>query len=355
MSVDLNVSEGPRTGESGRARTGATARPQGETRGMRRAAIAVLLLGDELTRRLFRHLRPDHVRRLLAAANDLRGVTEDEVLDVLEELVGGLNRGVPGISGHGHRIEEAAVAVFGADLVRQAGTKSIGGITMRLHTVATEKPELFARTLKKEHPQTIAVILSLLPPEVGGAVLRFIDKDTKAEVVRRVAKLRSVSSAVVAEVAEHVGKEFARPSEEGPIDIDGMDMAVRLLKSAGPQVEQPVIEELERVDLEVGTQLKNRLFVFEDLRTLHDRDIQLLMREIDQRVLPLALKTASPELQAKLLGNVSKRAADLLRDDLAMIGPVTLAQVEEAQAQILMQVKLMAADGRVNLRPGTTV
>ena len=323
--------------------------------GMRRAAIAVLLLGDELTKRLFRRFRPDDVRRLLSTANELRGVTEDEVLDVLEELVRKLSSGAAGVSGHGHRIEEAAVSVFGAELLRQVDNKDITGIAIQLHAVATDKPELFARTLQKEHPQTIAVILSLLPAEVGGQVLRHMPADTKADIVRRVAKLRTVSSTVVAEVAERVGREFLRPAGQGPINIDGVDRAVKLLKSAGPKEEQPILEDLERIDADMTAMLKNKLFTFEDLRLLHEREVQLVLREIDQRVLPLALKNASPELQAKLLANVSKRAAEMLRDDMSAMGPVTLAQVEEAQQRILQQVLKLAGEGRINIRPGTTL
>jgi len=328
--------------------------PQGP-QGIRRAAIAVLLLGDDLTRRLFRHLSPDQVRRLMSAAADLRGVTEEEVVHVLESLVQDLSLGVPGITGHAHRIEEAAVSVFGADLLRQVNNKDITGIAMQLHQAASDKPDLFARTLQKEHPQTIAVILSLLPSEVAGAVLRHMPTDFKADVVRRIAKLRTVSSTVVAEVAEKVGREFTKPAGQGPINIDGVEMAVKLLKSAGPKDEQPILDELERIDADMTAMLKNRLFTFEDLKILHEREMQLVLREIDQRTLPLALKNASPELQAKILGNVSKRAAEMLRDDMGSLGPVTLAQVEEAQGRILQQVLALAAQGKVNIRPGNTL
>lgn len=323
--------------------------------GMRKAAIAVLLLGDDITKRLFKLFRPDDVRRLLKAANELRGVTEDEVHAVLEELVRDLEHGVAGVSGHGHRIEEAAVSVFGADLLRSLHSKEVAGIAMQLHSVASDKPDLFAKTLQKEHPQTIAVILAMLPPEVGGAVVRHLPQDLKANVIRRVAKLRTVSATVVAEITEKVGREFVRPADQGPLNIDGMEAAVKLIKQAGPAEEAPILEELERLDAETSQIIKNKLFTFEDLRLLHDREIQAIMREIDQRLLPLAMKTASPDLQQKLLANVSKRAAEMLKDDLQALGPVTVSQVEDAQSRILQQVLGLAAQGRINIRPGSTV
>lgn len=323
--------------------------------GMRKAAIAVLLLGDELTKKLFKLFRPDDVRRILKAASELRGVTEDEVHAVLEELVRELEQGVAGVSGHGHRIEEAAVSVFGADLLRSLNSKEVAGLAMQLHSVASDKPDVFARTLQKEHPQTIAVILAMLPAEVGGNVVRNLPQDLKANVIRRVAKLRTVSATVVAEVTEKVGREFVRPADQGPLNIDGMDMAVKLIKKAGPAEETPILDDLERLDAETSELIKSKLFTFEDLRFLHDRDIQAVMREIDQRLLPLAMKTASPDLQQKLLANVSKRAAEMLKDDLQALGPVTVSQVEEAQGRIVQQVMSLGAQGRINIRPGTTV
>jgi flagellar motor switch protein FliG len=326
-----------------------------DLRGLRRAAIAVLLLGDDLTRKLFKHFEPDQVRRLLSAANELRGVTEDEVLVVLEELVVELETAAAGVSGHGYRIEEAAVSVFGAELLRSVNSKEVAGLAMHLHSVASEKPDLFAKTIQKEHPQTIAVVLAMLPSEVGASVLRQLPQDLKTDIIRRMAKLRTVSATVVAEVTEKLGREFVRPADQGPLNIDGMDMAVKLIKHAGAAEEQPILDELEQIDLDMSQTIKNRLFTFEDMRLLHDRDLQSVMREIDQRLLPLAMKTASPELQTKLLNNVSKRAAEMLRDDMQAMGPVTISQVEDAQMRILQQVLSLAAQGRINIRPGSTV
>lgn len=322
---------------------------------MRKAAIAALLLGDELTKKLFRQFRPDDVRRLLGAANQLKGVTEEECLVVLEDLCRDLDEGVAGVSGHGHRIEEAAVSVFGVDLIRTAGHKEVAGIAMQLHAVALDKPDLLARTLEKEHPQTIAVILSMLPGDVGGKVMKHFPRELKIDVVRRVAKLRTVSSTVLAEITDKVGREFARPSDQGPVVIDGMEAAVKLIKALGAAEEQPILEGLGEIDGDMSQTIKSKLFTFEDIKVLHDREIQSVMREIDQRHLPLALKTASPELQAKLLSNVSKRAAEMLKDDMEAMGPVTLSQVEEAQNKIVEQVLALAAAGRINIRPGDTV
>jgi flagellar motor switch protein FliG len=323
--------------------------------GFRRTAIAVLLLGDEITKRIMRHFRPEHVRRLLEEAGTLRGVTEDEVMQVLEELIQELERSVPGVTGHGHSIRDAAVSVFGSDIYSALQDRDFHGLAVQVQAAAADKPDVFARTIRKEHPQTIAVILAMLPPEASGLVLRHLPAERKAEVVRRVAKLKNIPASVIAEVADTLGREFARPAGEGPLQIDGMDAAVKIMRQVGVDEEQPIMEALEQIDAETMAEVRSKLFTFEDLRILHDREIQLILREVDQRILPLAMKKASPSLQAKLLSNVSKRAAEMLMDDLAIMGPVTISQVEKAQAQILEQVMALAAEGRVNLRPGNTI
>lgn len=323
--------------------------------GLRRAAIAMLLLGDQLAEQCFRLFKPHDVRNLLEASRNLRGVTENEVLSVLRELVDELEQGVVGISGHAYRIEEAAVSVFGADLIRASASGDVAGSAMQIHAVAVEKPDAFAKTLEKEHPQAIAVILAMLAPEVGANVLRNLPGKLKVDVVRRIATLRSVSKSVLAGVTEAVGREFGSDEEDGPITIDGIEMAVKLLKKIGSSDEQLIVDSLSEIDSDMTERIKSRLFTFEDVVHLHDREIQSLMRELDQRILPLALKTASNELRDKLLNNVSSRAAAMLRDDMQALGPVTVAQVEEAQQQIVGQIMNMAAEGKINLRPGDTV
>ncbi len=326
-----------------------------EIDGLRKAAIAVLLLGDELAEQLFRLFKPHDVRRLLDTSQSLRGVTEAEVVTVLRELVRELEHGVAGVTGHAHRIEEAAVSVFGADLIRAVASKELAGSAMQIHAVAVEKPEAFSKTLEKEHPQAIAVVLAMLTPEVSANVLHYLPEHIKVDVVRRIATLRSVSAPVLAGVTESVGREFGAADDKGPIAIDGTMMAVKLLKKVGSADEQLILDHLMEYDEEMGEDIKSRLFTFEDIVQLHDREVQLVMREVDQRQLPLAMKTASDEVRDKLLGNVSSRAAAMLRDDMDALGPVTLAQVEEAQTAIIRQIMEMAADGKVNLRPGDTV
>ncbi|MFT7582306.1 MAG: flagellar motor switch protein FliG, partial [Myxococcota bacterium] len=143
--------------------------------------------------------------------------------------------------------------------------------------------------------------------------------------------------------------------DEGPVTLNGTDMAVKLLKSVGSLDEQLILNALDELDTDLTETIRSKLFTFEDVLQLHDREIQMVMREVDQRSLPMALKTASTELADKLLSNVSSRAAAMLRDDMQALGPVTIAQVEEAQQGIVSQIMALAAEGRVNLRPGDTV
>ncbi|MFT7582988.1 MAG: flagellar motor switch protein FliG, partial [Myxococcota bacterium] len=232
--------------------------PPAEAAGLRRSAIALLLLGDEISEGLFRAFRPIHVRRILDASKTLRGVTEEEVLSVLEGLVGELENGVIGVSGHAHRIEEAAVSVFGADLIR--ASRDVKGAAMQMHAVAVEKPEAFARTLAGEHPQAIAIVLAMLAPEVGANVLQMMPAQLKVDVVRRIARLKSVNASVLAGVTESVGREFGQVGDEGPVTLNGTDMAVKLLKSVGSLDEQLILNALDELDTDLTETIRSKLF-----------------------------------------------------------------------------------------------
>lgn len=330
-------------------RQGAGPRPR--IPGIRRAAIATFLLGDAFTKKAFRLFHPDDVRSLMAEAKNLEGVTEEEVLVVLEDLVKELETGIPGVGEHGKRIEEAAVLVFGRDIIAPAQSKEVAAMSRQIHAVATDKPEVFAGTLQREHPQTIAVMLATLPSDLAAAVLRHLPSEIRSDVVRRVGKLRGVSSAALANVTEKLGREFSRPADAGPIALDGLETAVKLLRTVGAGQEQTILQEMAEVDVEMSEAIKAKLFTFEDLRFLHDRELQLILRDVDQRSLPVALKNASPEIQKRILGNISKRAAEMLAEDIGAMGPITVAQIEAAQAQIVAQVLALAAQGKVNMRP----
>ncbi|MCB9728899.1 MAG: hypothetical protein H6746_10525 [Deltaproteobacteria bacterium] len=346
--------------EAGATQAGSEApRERGESKPprdpARMAAIAVMLLESDQARQLFKILPPEDIERLLGRADTLGDVSAREVFEVLQELNAELDRHVVGVAGHDTKLREVAVDALGRDNLIAILGRDTSSATDHLRRIAEADPAAFAQAISREHPQVIAVVLAILSADVGGRVLGLLAPEIKADAIRRVATLRAVPAQMLAEVAEIVGRELRVGDEAGPVQIDGLGSAVKLMKAVGRDQEEVIFDDLERRDAELTEELRARMFVFEDLLMLRPREVQLILREVDGQQLAVGLKTASNQLKEFILSNMSSRAAMSVLDDMEVMGPVARPQVEEAQAQILAVVSRLAEEGKVNMRPGDAV
>lgn len=323
--------------------------------GLRKASIAVMALGSDLAGRIFTLLSPDEVEALLLHAESLDDVTADEVLDVLRELNAQVEHQVAGVSGHEHMIRDAALSALGSDKL----SSIMGGESLdaagQVAAAAKSDPKGFARAIAKEHPQVVTVVLTLLPADIGAMVLRLLPDEMRVIVVERLATIKTVPQSVIIQVANIVGRDLKRSEDAMPVKIEGMGIAVKLLKSVGFEVESKVFEDLKARDEELAAEIKSLMFVFDDLVNLHAREVQQILREVDSQQLAIALKGVSSELKEFILGNMSSRAAMIVLDELEALGPIAPDQVKQSQDDIIAIVLRLAEDGKVNLRPGNTV
>lgn len=329
--------------------------PADEMSGLRKAAIAVMALGSELAGRIFTLLSPDEVEALLNHAESLDDVTADEVLEVLRELNNQVEHQVAGVSGHEHMIRDAALSALGSDKI----SSIMGGESLdaagQVAAAAKSDPKSFARAIAKEHPQVVTVVLTLLPADIGAMVLRLLPEEMRVIVVERLATIKTVPQSVIIQVANIVGRELKRSEDSMPMKIEGMGIAVKLLKSVGLEIEEKVFDDLRGRDEELAAEIKSLMFVFEDLVNLHAREVQQILREVDSQQLAIALKGVSSELKEFILGNMSSRAAMIVLDELEALGPLGSDQVKQAQDEIIAIVLRLAEDGKVNIRPGNSV
>jgi len=322
---------------------------------VRRAAIAVMVLGQETARKIFRHLKPRDIETILARAETLGDVEAEEIVATLESLIDEVHRTSLGISPDGHALHRIAADALGNDrLAAILGTDS-GGATEQLQRAASEDPPAFAKLLMREHPQVSAVVLSILDAELGAEVMNLMMPETRTDIVARIATLRTVPAHVIAELAETVNRELRPADATLPVQVDGTNRAVDLLKKVGADSEVAIFEGLAAVDAELAEDLRSRMFIFEDILKLHAREVQMLLREVDGQKLSVALKRATGELKAYILSNMSSRAAQIVLDDMEASGPVSLGQVEEAQGEMIETILRLAEEGSVNLRPGDTL
>ncbi len=210
-------------------------------------------------------------------------------------------------------------------------------------------PSVIKSYIEAEHPQTIALILGNIDTSVASQVIALLDEDIQMSVVMRMSKIESVPQELVRDIEETLEKELAETTGSSGISFDGMVSVVEILKSLDKDVSKPLLERLEQKDEELFSQVDKLLLVFEDLLELSDRDIQTVLKHVSSDELVKALKGAPDTLAERFFGNMSQRAAEIMREDMQVMGPLKLADVEESQQSILKVVRKLDEDGSISL------
>ncbi len=211
------------------------------------------------------------------------------------------------------------------------------------------KPDMIANAIADEHPQTVALILGNIDSGVASRVIALLPEDMQLSVVMRMSKIESVPRELVRDIEETLEKELADMQGESGISFDGMVSVVDILKGLEKEVARPILEQLRDKDEQLFTQVDRLLLVFEDLKELSDRDIQTILKHISSDDLVKSLKGASEEVAERFFSNMSQRAAEIMREDMEVMGPMKLADVEEAQQAVLKVIRKLDDDGAISL------
>jgi flagellar motor switch protein FliG len=324
--------------------------------GVDKAAILLLTLGPEAAARVFSHLTEGEVRQLSTAIARVRTIPRHQAAAVHEEAWRWLSNR-EGLLIDGERFVRELVdnsasssTPQGQEVMRelartvQAGTESFGS---RMEDVA---PGLMAQTLAEEHPQVIAFVLAHLQPRQAAEVLGALPEPMRPEIMHRVAGLKSVPDELVAEVGSvlHTQLEAFGSLSQGATG-GAAKVAAEIMNVLDKTVEAQVFAYFDEKMPELGEQIRNLMLTFEDLIQLDDRGMQTLLKEIPREDLLLALKTATPPMRQKILGNMSQRAAEILEDDLGSMPPVRVRDVEKAQAAIVAIARRLEEEQKISL------
>lgn len=322
----------------------------GKTNGASQAAILLMALGEEEAANVLRHMEPDEVQSLGEAMGGIKGVSQDEIGATLDGFVGEV-RG------------ESSLGLDSANYFSSTLKKAIGedkaenflsGLPADenqsgLEALKWMHPSVVARVLRDEHPQIIATVLCRMSSEQAGDVMGRLPEDIHADLIVRVTRLDRIHPAALKELDEIITELFERDSTVELTGLGGVQSASDLLNAVPKEVEERILEVIDERDDELGRELREGMFLFESLNMLSDRNMQNLLREIQSEMLLLALKGASGVFTGKVFKNMSSRAADILRDDLAAKGPVRLSEVEQAQKDIIGIAKRLADEDKIQL------
>ncbi len=324
------------------------AEPSRALTGPQKAAVLMLALGEEQCAKLFGLMHEDEIKEISVAMAQLGTVRSDMVERLCIEFAGHLG-GSGNIVGSFDNTERLLMKTLPRDRVSQIMEEIRGpaGRTM-WDKLGNVHESVLANYLKNEYPQTVAVVLTKVRPKHAARVLAMLPEGFAMEVVMRMLRMESVQRDVLDNVEQTLRSEFmsnlARSTRR-----DSHEVMAEIFNSLDRQAEQRFLTALEERSHEAAERIKSLMFTFDDLHRLTPPAVQALLRSIEKDKLPLALKGASEKLRDLFFGNLSERAAKMLREEIEALGPVKLRDVDEAQAAIVIQAKELAASGQIDI------
>ncbi len=324
-----------------------------EMKGIEKVATFLITLGPDASAKVLKRFSESEIERITMEIANTTSVSSEKVKNVVDEFLllseaqqymldGGLN--------------------YAKDVLEKTlGNQKASNIVKKLkdtsqikpfNFVADVDPKQLANIIRAEHPQTIALILSYVQPELAATVLADLDPQVQPDISRRMAVMERTSPEVVKEVEKVLEKRLSNIMFQDHTASGGIPSLVNILTRVDRGTEKHILEELEKQDEELTEEIRNRMFIFEDIVALDDGAIQRVLREIDSKDLALALKGVDSEVSDRIFKNISKRAAEMLKEDMEYTGPVRLRDVEEAQQKIVGVIRQLDESGEIALARG---
>ncbi len=322
--------------------------------GIGKTAILLMCLGEETAAKLMRELTDEEIfkiSRYMATVEHIPQKVKQRVLEDFELAV----ESQAGVVVHGQEFAKKTIAGAGDDdRVSNLMRQFISGTEGRpLETISKMQPLMVAGLLEREHPQTVALVLSTQTPEHSSAIIANLPEDKRADVIYRIATLDSVSPSVINQIEDALNKEIGVVvSQQDQRQVGGIPKVVEILDNLTDNMDADILDNLEEVDPDMVEDIRKLMFTFEDLAVLDGRSMQMILREVNNDSLTLALKTASDEIKDKIFSNMSARAADMIKDDLDALGPVRLSEVEAMQQTIVKIALKLEEEGKLVLGRG---
>ena len=322
----------------------------GDLGGTERAAILLMSLGEQDAANLLKQLDAREVQRLGVAMAELKEVSREQMTTVLENFIGvvdGKSNVASGSQDYVRRVLTQAVGKQKTDLLLDR--VSTGQTGQGIEALKWMDAKAVAQIISGEHPQIAAIVLSHLDAEQSASILPLLTEEMRTEVLMRIATLNEVPQTALTELDQLVEKQ-ANVAPPTPLRrIGGARTVANILNAMEREKSGEELGKIEKADTEMHQQIKDLLFIFDNLLDVDDRGIQALLREVGSDTLAVALRGAEPEVQEKILKNMSKRAAEILKDDMEARGPVKLVEVEAAQKEIVVIAQRLAEEGTINL------
>jgi len=323
--------------------------------GSHKTAVLLLAMGDKFTGEMFKRLDRHEIAQISKAMMELDTVPKELVEEVVREYHRAMITGQEMITGGQSAVKRMLSKNLDSDTAKyimDALDMDHGAAPFR--ELENVSPRILSQILRNEHPQTLALILGHLHPDQAADLLSNLPSGVRPEILMRLAKLEAVPEEMLMEVDKVLQSQLiAMGGKEGK-KVGGVQAVAEILNAVDRATEEEVLSEIEEESAQMAEEIRNLMFVFEDIKGLDDRSIRELLKEISNEDLTTSLKGASPDLQEKFFRNLSERAATMIREDLEIMGPVRLSDVEAAQQNVVKTVRRLEVENRIVIGRGSS-
>ena len=318
--------------------------------GVQRAAVLLLSLGEQDAAEVLKHMNAKDVQKLGIAMASVSGVTREQVNDVMSAFGQALDKQTSLGMGADDYVRKVLVQALGEDKAGNLIDRILlGRNTTGLDALKWMDPRAIADLVRNEHPQIIAIVLSHLDADQAAETLKLLPERARTDVLLRIATLDGIPPNALNELNEIMERQFSGNQNLKSSNVGGVKVAANILNFMDSGQDQAILGDIGKVDQELSARIQDLMFVFDNLADIGDRDLQLVLREVPNDGLSLALRGATQRVRDKITRNMSQRAAQILLEDMEARGPVKVSDVESAQKEILATVRRMADEGTISL------
>jgi flagellar motor switch protein FliG len=321
--------------------------------GAQRAAVLMLLLGEQQAAEIIRFLNPKEVQSLGGAMVSVADLSQEAVNIVLDEFVATLKKQTSLGLGTGDYVEKVLKRALGDDKASSVLSRIMPGQGSKgLEILKWMDARSIAEMIRGEHPQVVAIILSVLEHTVAADVLNFLPTEARPEIIQRIASLDTVQPSAMEELEQIMMKQFATNSSSKSSSFGGVKAAAQIMNSVKVELESAIMSGLSAIDSDLMQRIQDNMFTFENLVGVDNRGIQAIMRTAEPDLLMVALKGAPDYVKDKFLDNMSARARVMFVDDMESKGPLRITEVEEAQKNVMRLARKLSDAGELVLAGG---
>ncbi|HZT40522.1 MAG TPA: flagellar motor switch protein FliG [Bryobacteraceae bacterium] len=321
--------------------------------GLRKAAILLIMVGEEISAEILKQLDPDEVEELGREVARISVIAAEQSEAVLEEFYEKAVARDYVVKGGIEYARKILINAFGPEQAKKMLDrlmKSLGADGANFDALQKADPQQLAKFIHSEHPQTIALVLSHLNSSQAAGLLFSLPPELRADVALRMASLDQISPEIISKIAAVIGSKLKALGEISREAYGGVRAVAEMFNRLDSNTSKEILDVMEHTDPAVVETIRHLMFVFEDLLLLDQNAIKELLAKVDRKILTIALKGTSDQLKNHILGAMSQRGAEMLREDMEALGPVKIKEVEAAQQQIIAVVRQLEAEGVVNLK-----